>query len=58
MFPLCIKRGQLAQNKGLILSIKRRRPLLKIGGVWPSGKAPGFGPGTVGSNPTTPAIHI
>lgn len=23
-------------------------------GVWPSGKAPGFGPGILGSNPSTP----
>src|SRR5215217_1271103 len=39
------------------LTAKRRSGIIFWGctGAWPSGKAPGFGPGIAGSNPAAPA---
>ena len=42
----------LAQNRRLRRAYQRRRLFI---GAWPSGKATGFGPVILGSNPSAPA---
>ena len=50
--------GDLGLTEAGVLRYNRAVVGAKFGarfGAWPSGKAPGFGPGIAGSNPAAPA---